>query len=200
VVLGTREEQKFVTLASRERGLLMRTIKIPPTFPSQRNLRPTLSIKFIFLGLALVSCGGNAPEPAAPSATNNASPANEATPAQDVPIKWSETLSTTQKIQFMKQSVLPKMSQVFQASDRERYSGFSCKTCHGPNNKDPKEFLPNLTMKEGNLTAFTEKPTVAKFMHEKVVPEMAALFEQKPYDPSTHQGFGCAGCHKIEMK
>jgi hypothetical protein len=189
-----------VTQALLERGVLMLTTKIQPNFSSQRNPRPSLSIKAVFLGLALLSCGGNAPEPAAPSTTGNAPPTSEATPPQDAPVKWSEQLSTTQKIQFMKQNVLPKMSQVFQASNQERYSGFSCKTCHGPNNKDPKEFLPNLTMKEGNLTAFAEKPDVAKFMHEKVVPEMATLFGQKPYDPSTHQGFGCAGCHKIEMK
>jgi hypothetical protein len=178
----------------------MLTTKIQPTFSSQRNHQPSLSIQAIFLGLVLLSCGGNAPEPTTPTAPNTAPTATEATPSQDAPVKWNEDLSTTQKIQFMKQSVLPKMSQVFQASNRERYSGFSCKTCHGPNNKDPKEFLPNLTMKEGTLTAFAEKPDVAKFMHEKVVPEMATLFGQKPYDPNTHQGFGCAGCHKIEMK
>ena len=39
----------------------------------------------------------------------------------------------------------------------------------------------------------------AKFMGEKVSPQMAALFGKKPYDPATNEGFGCGGCHKINM-
>ena len=55
-------------------------------------------------------------------------------------------------------------------------------------------------MKDGKITAFAEKSEVANFMATKVVPAMAAAMGEKPYDPATHQGFGCAGCHTVEMK
>jgi hypothetical protein len=50
------------------------------------------------------------------------------------------------------------------------------------------------------MTAFAEKPQMAKFMAESVAPKMAAAMGLPPYDPQTHQGFGCGGCHAIDMK
>jgi hypothetical protein len=100
----------------------------------------------------------------------------------------------------MKANVVPRMGAVFKAKDAAHYAAFGCKTCHGPSMKDPKEFLPHLAMKDGKMTAFAEKPEVAKFMAEKVVPEMAATLGEPPYDMTTHKGFGCGGCHTIDMK
>jgi hypothetical protein len=40
---------------------------------------------------------------------------------------------------------------------------------------------------------------MVKFMHEKVVPDMAAVFGKPAYDPATKTGFGCGGCHKMNM-
>jgi hypothetical protein len=100
----------------------------------------------------------------------------------------------------MKAVVAPRMEKVFQGHDAKRYGDFGCKTCHGPASADPKVFLPKLALKNGEIAAFSEKPEVAKFMAEKVVPEMAAAMGEPPYDPATKQGFGCAGCHTIEAK
>ena len=100
---------------------------------------------------------------------------------------------------FMKTRVVPAMGPVFKAH-AAKYAEFSCKTCHGPEYKDPHEFLPKLTMKGGTLTAFAEKPEMAKFMAESVVPNMATAMGLPPYDMKTHQGFGCGGCHTIETK
>jgi hypothetical protein len=36
---------------------------------------------------------------------------------------------------------------------------------------------------------------MVKFMGERVVPEMAKLLHEEPYNPETHQGFGCFHCH-----
>ena len=36
---------------------------------------------------------------------------------------------------------------------------------------------------------------MTKFMMEKVVPEMVSLLGVSKYDPATHKGFGCFGCH-----
>jgi hypothetical protein len=103
----------------------------------------------------------------------------------------------------MKLKVAPKMAKVFQEADASHYASFNCKSCHGPDFKDPKDFLPKLTMKDGKITAFADKPEVAKvanFMKDRVVPEMAGALGVKPYDMKTKEGFGCGGCHAIEMK
>jgi cytochrome c553 len=100
----------------------------------------------------------------------------------------------------MNANVSPRLGKVFKEYDGARYAEFGCKTCHGPNKQEPKDFLPKLTMKGGKITAFEEKPAVAKFMATKVTPEMAAALGKPAYDPATHQGFGCGGCHTIEMK
>ncbi len=98
----------------------------------------------------------------------------------------------------MKANVAPKMGPIFQERDNAKYAQFGCKTCHGPG-KPPKEFLPHLTMKDGKLTAFAEKPEMAKFMMDTVTPAMVSALGAKPYDMQTHQGFGCGGCHTIDM-
>ena len=148
----------------------------------------------------VAACGG--PEPVTPAtpAGTGAAPAASDAPAGALPTEWSDTMPMDQQIAYMKANVLPRMSKTFQAHDAQRYAGMTCKTCHGPNNKPPKEFLPKLAMKDGKMAAFAEKPEVAKFMAEKIVPEMAAAMGKKPYAPATHQGFGCGGCHTIEQK
>jgi cytochrome c551/c552 len=149
------------------------------------------------------ACGGGQPPAAtpepAPAATEPA-PASE-TPSADpvaAPAAWSEALTREQKVAFMKTHVVPKMGPIFQAMNSEIYKDFGCKTCHGPEFKDhPPEFLPALAFKDGKLV--TDKPEVAKFMGEKVVPEMAAIMGMPPYNPETKQGFGCGACHQIKM-
>ncbi len=136
------------------------------------------------LGLLVASCGGP-PQPAVPTAA---------------PAAWSNELSREEKTAFMKVHVEPRMSKVFKEMDPTRHADFGCKTCHGPVIGFPRDFLPKLAMQEGKLTAFADKPQVAKFMAEKVVPEMASILGKPPFDPATKQGFGCKGCHTIDMK
>lgn len=168
------------------------------------------------MSAALFACAENTPEPTTPAepppppevpeATETpAEPADangEAAPskAPAAPEAWSNDLDGKAKAAFMKAKVVPGMGEIFKAKDPERYTEFGCKTCHGPNREEPKAFLPKLTSKGGTLTAFKDKPEVAKFMQEKVAPEMAKILGEKPYDPKTHEGFGCGGCHTIESK
>jgi hypothetical protein len=186
-----------------------------------------LLLSLVTLGAsALAACGGGQPEPTAPAGTPSAmpsgapsaAPAASATPpsasasASAAPAAsasaaapaqaptWSKDMTKEQKSAFMKAHIVPRMSKVFKEADGKKYAEFGCKTCHGPQYKDPQEFLPKLTMKDGKLTAFAEKPVIAKYMAEKIVPEMASAMGMKPYDPATHQGFGCTGCHKVDMK
>jgi cytochrome c553 len=113
---------------------------------------------------------------------------------------WSKELTNDQRTAFMSANVVPAMGPVFQGRDATRYAEFGCKTCHGPANRRPQDFLPKLAMKNGEFVAFTEQPEITKFMAAQVVPKMAAAMGQPPYDPRTHQGFGCLGCHDTIIK
>lgn len=170
-------------------------------------MRYAVSLALIALAFpVLAACGGGQPAPAAPEPAPAApepapaAPADTAAAPVEAPAKWSEDLTHDQKAAFMKTHVVPKMAPVFQAANAERYKEFGCKTCHGPEFKDhPPEFLPALEIKDGKMTALTEKPEISKFMMEKVVPEMAAIMGMPPYNPETKTGFGCAACHQIKM-
>ncbi len=169
-------------------------------------MRSLLSLALVFA----VACGGGAAEgtqnttptpsaSAAPSAAPSASASTAATTTAPA-TGWSDDMSKDQKVAFMKANVVPKMGPVFQEKDKAKWAEVGCKTCHGPNHKAPKDFLPHLTMKDGKMTAFADKPEMAKFMMDKVTPAMAGALGEKPYDMQTHQGFGCGGCHAIDMK
>ncbi len=146
------------------------------------------------------SASASTVESAAPSAvavapTASAAPTEVAAPAGP----WSDKWSIPEQVAFMKANVMPKLGPIFQAADAKKYGDFGCKTCHGPDKKAPKDFLPHLTFKGGKLTCFAEKPEVSKFMMEKVSPAMADSLGLPHYDPKTQKGFGCGGCHTIDM-
>lgn len=109
-------------------------------------------------------------------------------------------MTKDEQVAFMKKNVVPEMGPVFKGYDAKRYAEFSCKTCHGPKFKNPKEFLPKLTLKDGKLDIPADDAAIAKFMGEQVVPHMAAAMGLKPFDMATHTGFGCGGCHTMQSK
>lgn len=153
----------------------------------------------LFAVAALAACGGSQPAPAAP-AEPGAAPAAEAPAAGGDDLVWKDDMPTKDKAEFMKKKVMPVMTKSFQEFDAKEFANFSCKTCHGKEMKPkPVDALPELHIKDGKMKEFEEHPEIAKFMHEKVVPEMAKLFGKPEYDPKTQQGFGCGGCHKIDM-
>lgn len=151
--------------------------------------------------LLTLACGGSAQEPATASDSApvmgepSASAAPSAPPA--IPDKWDASMTPEQKAEFMKQKIMPALEPIFKAHDAEE--AFTCQTCHGPDFKLPKDFLPHLTIKDGQMTDFTEQPEMAKFMAEKVTPAMIAALGVPGYDPATQKGFGCNGCHTIDM-
>lgn len=150
----------------------------------------------VLCAAALLACGGSQPAASSP-AEPGAEPASESAGGGEV---WSDTMSDKEKGMFMKKKVMPAMSKLFQEFNAEKYANFDCKTCHGPQFKPhPVDHLPELTFKDGQIVEAAEHPELATFMKEKVTPTMAELFGKKPYDPATHEGFGCNGCHKINM-
>jgi hypothetical protein len=151
----------------------------------------------VALATALAACGGSQPAASSP-AEPGAAPADA--PAEGSAEVWSDSMSDQQKAEFMKKKVVPTMAKTFQEFDAKKYADFGCKTCHGPQFKPhPVDFLPELHVKDGKLVEADEHPELAKFMGEKVSPQMAEIFGKKPYDPQTKEGFGCAGCHKMAM-
>jgi cytochrome c551/c552 len=146
----------------------------------------------------VIACGAAAPEPVSPS---SAAPQPSAAPVEAaLPAAWSDAMPREQQVVFMKTKVMPVAAATFKDHDATKYGNTDCKLCHGPDRKNPKDFLPRLTMKGGELTAFAEKPEMSKFMAESVGPKVAAAMGLPPYDRKTHQGFGCGGCHAIDQK
>jgi hypothetical protein len=169
-------------------------------------LRASLFVSLV----AAAACGGSSPPPATTPAapTDSSAAAASAAPAGSAPADataapaaWSKTgLSKEQQAAFMKTKVMPAMTPVFKGHDATKYAEFGCKTCHGHPFQDPHDFLPHLTFSGGALTQFKDKPEIAKWMHEQVEPAMATSLGQQPYDMKTNTGFGCKGCHTVDMK
>ena len=101
----------------------------------------------------------------------------------------------------MKTAVLPKMGSLFHDFDAKRYADPKCVLCHGSGAKDgsfkmPNPELPKLDLTPAGMKAMHAKfAPIVEFMSKKVVPTMAGLLGEQPYDPKTQQGFGCLECH-----
>ncbi|CAN5292581.1 hypothetical protein BH09MYX1_BH09MYX1_45760 [soil metagenome] len=175
-----------------------------------RSHLPLLSLAAVSALFVAVACGGNAAQPVTPTGpTDSASAGSSSTPSATVsdsasaaplPTVWSATMSEEQQAAFMKANIVPKMGPLFKEHDAKKYGEFSCKTCHGPDYKEPKAFLPHLTLKNGAITQIKDKPEISKWMMDVVSPQMASAMGLPHYDPKTQQGFGCNGCHTIDMK
>ncbi len=149
--------------------------------------------------LALVAssaCDKSATQPPATPTDAASASSNPEAETIAVPATWKEAAQADLDTQmaFMKANVIPAMKPILEQDGRS----LTCATCHGPDNQRPHEFLPHLTMADGNIAEFTTRPDVSKFMAEQVVPAMAAAMGEEPYDPTTGQGFGCGGCHTID--
>jgi len=182
-------------------------------------LRASASLAVLASLVAAAACGGSAPPATAPTtpaptdtsaAAASTAPAGSAAPATSaatagsdntaVPTTWSKDLPKAQQGAFMKANVVPAMAPAFKAHDATKYADFGCKTCHGHPFADPHDFLPHLTFSGGAITQFKDKPEMSKWMHEVVEPTMAKAMGQQPYDMKTNTGFGCKGCHTVDMK
>jgi hypothetical protein len=102
---------------------------------------------------------------------------------------------------YMKSDVLPKMGPLFHDYDAKRYATPKCTLCHGAGAKDGSFTMPNPGLPklpptpEGFKKLHDQHPAAVEFMSKQVVPTMAALVGEQPYDPATQKGFGCFECH-----
>src|SRR5689334_14579055 len=98
-------------------------------------------MRHLILALALVACGGgNEKPPENPTPTPTPTASASATPTAEV--AWKD-MTHEQKLGVMKNKVMPKMSEDFQAFDAKKYGDFGCKTCHGDGAKDGSFKMPN---------------------------------------------------------
>jgi cytochrome c551/c552 len=172
-----------------------------------------LGFALVFSAAVLAACGGSQPAPSTP-APDTSTP-KETTPAADAgatsatgggetpaPAAKSgfDALSADKKVEVMATKVVPNVGKLFKEHDSAKFGKFGCATCHGPKkDQDPKAFLPKLTLSNGGFEKLAKaKPEMVKFMAEKVTPAMASALGEKPFDPATHTGFGCNGCHAVE--
>jgi len=147
---------------------------------------------FVLLAsLLAASCGGK-------SSPGGDTGSAATKPLPDVPF---DSLDHEQRIQFMKEVVLPTMEPLFKAHDATKFAEFGCKTCHGPSAEQGKFDMPN----EGLPKLFG--PGMAKFkkedlewMGKEIKPTMAKLLKQPEYSESNPKGFGCLECHTPEPK
>src|SRR5260370_29490764 len=153
-------------------------------------------MSWLLLASASVACGGAQPPAGGPPPPSSA----EAPVAAARGVAWKD-MNHAQRMDYMKKVVFPKMKDEFIGYDAKRYSEMNCLTCHGDGAKDgsfkmPNPKLPKLPAEEAGFKKLGEqKPDVMKFMGGKVVPDMAKLLSEEPFNPQTHQGFGCFACH-----
>lgn len=141
--------------------------------------------------IVLAACGSSSKPPATPA------------PA---PTAWKD-MNLDQRTEFMKTEVLPKSKAIFVAFDEAKYKDMDCATCHGDGAADGSFEMPNPKIKalpatEEAFVAWVSKDAEAarytKMMSEELVPLMANLLGEKPFDPATHTGeFSCPACHKM---
>lgn len=166
-------------------------------------------------------CGGGTPTPAEPGGTGEppdvaggdsamgGGPEETGTGQPDgpdegaavAPMAWAD-MNRDQKMQHMKDVVMPQMAKVFQAADAKKYAEMNCGTCHGPDAKKtsnydmPTAALPKLNPAGSFKSHMDKHPEVTKFMMNTVVPEMAKSIDVEPYNPETNSGeMGCFNCH-----
>jgi len=161
----------------------------------------TVRVAVVGAGVALTMACGKAPESGgAASADDSASSEGASSSEPGAPdIPWAEK-TFEQRQDYMGLVVLPKMTAVFK--EHEADEEVKCQTCHGEDMEQVKFEMPNalyaLPAENTFQAAMEYDAEMAKFMSERVVPEMAKLLGMEPFNPETGQGFGCFGCHLKE--
>ncbi len=175
--------------------------------PSQRTMLTLPGLGLVAAMFLVAACRGSERKPEETPAEKS-----QDQPIATVPVAAEESRSATPgpsfhdmdheaREQFMKDVVMPKMRAAFTAWEPDEFREMKCGACHGAGAKDktfkmPNPKLPRLPTDEAGWAALAaEEPEALKFMKEVVVPEMARLLGEAPYDPVTRKGFGCFECH-----
>lgn len=156
---------------------------------------------------AAAQAGADAAADAAAPAAADAAAADgtaAAMPEPTAPAKAWADMDEEEKKAHMKEVVVPVMRPRLQSFDAEEFAKVNCTTCHGPGAKEGKFEMPNPDLKklpktpEGFQELAKTEAKALEFMKDVVVPAMATMLGDQPYDPATNKGFGCFGCHTTE--
>jgi hypothetical protein len=140
-------------------------------------------------------------QPVAPAQAAAAPSSSQETGGIGAPkIPWAKK-THAQRLDYMGLFVLPRMEKLFKEWRPADYGDFRCQTCHGEDfDKPPVNFhMPRVSypLKADDPIGAAMKydAEATHFMMEKVLPTMAELLGEKPYDDKTGQGFACFRCH-----
>jgi hypothetical protein len=143
------------------------------------------------IAVLAAACGSKTPSPTAPGAGEGS-----AAPVAALPDVAFEQLDHDQKIQFMKEKVMPVMGPLFQAHDAQGFADFSCKTCHGPGAEKGEFHMPYAGLPQLDFSDMSKfKKEDLEWMGKVIKPKMAELLKEPEYSPENPNGFGCMQCH-----
>jgi mono/diheme cytochrome c family protein len=142
--------------------------------------------------IVLAACGSK------PASTTTPKEAEGATVA--LPDVAFDKLDHDQRIEFMKQKVVPQMKVVFQAHDAKDFADFGCVTCHGKDAKDGHFDMPNPGLPKLNFNDMSkfDKEDI-EWMEKQVEPTMAKILDMPLYSKENPKGFGCLACHTLDQ-
>ena len=153
-------------------------------------------MKFFALSLVVLaaSCGSKPPvaEP---------TPNGEGSAKMVLPDVAFEKLDHDQRIEFMKQKVMPVMKPIFQNHDAKDFAEFGCDTCHGKQAKEGHFDMPNPDLPKLNFADMSKfKKEDLEWMGKEVEPTMGKILGLELYSESNPTGFGCLACHTQAAK
>jgi hypothetical protein len=153
-------------------------------------------MKFLALSLVLLAAAcGSKPPVAEPT------PTGEGSAKMVLPDVAFEKLDHEQRIEFMKQKVMPVMKPIFQNHDAKDFAEFGCDTCHGKQAKDGHFDMPNAELPKLNFSDMSKfKKEDLEWMGKEVEPAMGKILGLELYSESNPTGFGCLACHTQAAK
>ncbi|CAN5921694.1 hypothetical protein BH11MYX3_BH11MYX3_17440 [soil metagenome] len=153
----------------------------------------------LFASIILAACGSKSSSNTTPTTPGGGGSGEVA--AKPLPDVAFESLDHDQRIQFMKEFVVPTMAPLFKNHDAAKYAEFGCITCHGAGAKEGKFDMPNDKLPKlfGPSMSKFEKQDV-EWMGKEIKPTMAKLLREPEYSDENPKGFGCLECHTAEPK
>jgi hypothetical protein len=149
-------------------------------------------MKYLGFLVLLVACGSKSTVPT--TTTSKGEPAQVVLP--DVPF---DKLEHEQRIEFMKQKVMPVMEPIFKNHEPKEYAEFGCVTCHGKQALEGHFDMPSTDIPKLDFRDMSKwKPADLAWMNNEVKPAMAKLLSEAESSPEIPTGFGCHNCHTTE--
>jgi len=144
--------------------------------------------------LFAAACGSKPPTTTTtPPAAGSAIDDKAAVVLPDLPF---DDLDHDQRVEFMKQKVVPTMKPLFQNHDPEGFAGFGCPTCHGESAKQGQYVMPNPKLPKLDMSHLDKfKKEDVEWMKTQILPTMAGLIGEPVQSPDNPKGFHCFECH-----